>query len=126
MKPAGPWPFSSTIRTDGRPSAVAVASAIAFESLGSLARASAYQASNRATGSVVMAMLLLRRRRRVEQKPSSNVNGHPGEGLDLALAFRSEEHTSELQSLMRISYAVLCLTEKPLTLPQHTTEKHSQ
>src|SRR3546814_7000727 len=26
-----------------------------------------------------------------------------------ALAFRSEEHTSELQSLMRISYAVFCL-----------------
>src|SRR3546814_9700098 len=25
------------------------------------------------------------------------------------LAFRSEEHTSELQSLMRISYAVFCL-----------------
>src|SRR3546814_4747390 len=27
-------------------------------------------------------------------------------------AFRSEEHTSELQSLMRISYAVLCLKKK--------------
>src|SRR3546814_6532055 len=27
----------------------------------------------------------------------------------LAEAFRSEEHTSELQSLMRISYAVFCL-----------------
>src|SRR3546814_8610915 len=26
--------------------------------------------------------------------------------------FRSEEHTSELQSLMRISYAVLCLKKK--------------
>src|SRR3546814_5270861 len=26
--------------------------------------------------------------------------------------FRSEEHTSELQSLMRISYAVFCLTHK--------------
>src|SRR3546814_6632983 len=26
--------------------------------------------------------------------------------------YRSEEHTSELQSLMRISYAVLCLKEK--------------
>src|SRR3546814_1547293 len=26
--------------------------------------------------------------------------------------FRSEEHTSELQSLMRISYAVLCLKNK--------------
>src|SRR3546814_9576283 len=28
------------------------------------------------------------------------------------LARRSEEHTSELQSLMRISYAVLCLKKK--------------
>src|SRR3546814_4263078 len=28
---------------------------------------------------------------------------------------RSEEHTSELQSLMRISYAVFCLTKKKLT-----------
>src|SRR3546814_1158190 len=27
-------------------------------------------------------------------------------------AFRSEEHTSELQSLMRISYAVFCLTKQ--------------
>src|SRR3546814_7948185 len=28
------------------------------------------------------------------------------------LRFRSEEHTSELQSLMRISYAVFCLQKK--------------
>src|SRR3546814_10190207 len=28
------------------------------------------------------------------------------------LGFRSEEHTSELQSLMRISYAVFCLQKK--------------
>src|SRR3546814_7447836 len=28
---------------------------------------------------------------------------------------RSEEHTSELQSLMRISYAVFCLTKKKQT-----------
>src|SRR3546814_7098096 len=28
------------------------------------------------------------------------------------LGIRSEEHTSELQSLMRISYAVFCLTKK--------------
>src|SRR3546814_9190714 len=28
------------------------------------------------------------------------------------LQLRSEEHTSELQSLMRISYAVFCLTKK--------------
>src|SRR3546814_9801439 len=31
---------------------------------------------------------------------------------DLAAAARSEEHTSELQSLMRISYAVFCLKKK--------------
>src|SRR3546814_2455486 len=31
---------------------------------------------------------------------------------DQYLAGRSEEHTSELQSLMRISYAVLCLKKK--------------
>src|SRR3546814_1790213 len=30
----------------------------------------------------------------------------------LRLAIRSEEHTSELQSLMRISYAVFCLKKK--------------
>src|SRR3546814_6585082 len=30
----------------------------------------------------------------------------------LALVVRSEEHTSELQSLMRISYAVFCLKKK--------------
>src|SRR3546814_4469135 len=28
------------------------------------------------------------------------------------ISFRSEEHTSELQSLMRISYAVFCLKKK--------------
>src|SRR3546814_8223379 len=32
---------------------------------------------------------------------------------------RSEEHTSELQSLMRISYAVFCLKKKK-TVVQHT------
>src|SRR3546814_6495340 len=36
-------------------------------------------------------------------------------------AERSEEHTSELQSLMRISYAVFCLKKKKTnTIDQHT------
>src|SRR3546814_2933700 len=34
--------------------------------------------------------------------------------------YRSEEHTSELQSLMRISYAVFCLKKKNATELQHT------
>src|SRR3546814_6240710 len=46
---------------------------------------------------------------------------------DLAPAFmRSEEHTSELQSLMRISYAVFCLKKKirhiKNTKRQHLTD----
>src|SRR3546814_6666964 len=34
------------------------------------------------------------------------------------LSYRSEEHTSELQSLMRISYAVFCLKKKNNTKHQ--------
>src|SRR3546814_5302673 len=36
-----------------------------------------------------------------------------------ATFMRSEEHTSELQSLMRISYAVFCLKKK-MNIPQQT------
>src|SRR3546814_1236690 len=39
-------------------------------------------------------------------------SGLPTSGLR---SKRSEEHTSELQSLMRISYAVFCLTKKTQT-----------
>src|SRR3546814_2619481 len=37
---------------------------------------------------------------------------------------RSEEHTSELQSLMRISYAVFCLKKKKRNTQLVTTHKH--
>src|SRR3546814_6612072 len=39
---------------------------------------------------------------------------------------RSEEQTSELQSLMRISYAVFCLKTKTYTLPHIPNYQHSQ
>src|SRR3546814_8771844 len=50
----------------------------------------------------------------------------PAASADLALRlrYRSEEHTSELQSLMRISYAVFCLKKKKLNkneLKDYTT-----
>src|SRR3546814_2634475 len=58
--------------------------------------------------------------------------GHHGADLDLAPggepatdaqrrgdAERSEEHTSELQSLMRISYAVFCLKKKKNKTSSH-------
>src|SRR3546814_3753484 len=40
--------------------------------------------------------------------------------LDTGITARSEEHTSELQSLMRLSYAVFCLKQKT---NQTNTEK---
>src|SRR3546814_2265882 len=63
------------------------------------------------------------------------VNHHPNMGLDPALdphqELRSEEHTSELQSLMRISYAVFCLKKtkkndyKPQLMTPSPTIKHN-
>src|SRR3546814_5544757 len=37
---------------------------------------------------------------------------------------RSEEHTSELQSLMRISYAVFCLKKKIQSITTFNTKTH--
>src|SRR3546814_19682631 len=45
--------------------------------------------------------------------------------LAALLGERSEEHTSELQSLMRISYAVFCLKKKKKT-KQPNTKKYTQ
>src|SRR3546814_7570708 len=61
----------------------------------------------------------------------SGENAEPIEPAKLVvpmIARRSEEHTSELQSLMRISYAVFCLKKKTnntITLnKQHTQRRH--
>src|SRR3546814_8173962 len=44
--------------------------------------------------------------------------GRFGRGVEHQL-LRSEEHTSELQSLMRISYAVFCLKKKTIQTRNH-------
>src|SRR3546814_5101256 len=44
----------------------------------------------------------------------------------LALRRRSEEHTSELQSLMRISYAVFCLYKQKKVRNKTKTTNHKQ
>src|SRR3546814_3830661 len=63
------------------------------------------------------ALDLLRQRR---------TGGIGGDNLTLRLLLpggvrRSEEHTSELQSLMRISYAVFCLKKKNKTINIHSS-----
>src|SRR3546814_2512811 len=66
---------------------------------------------------------------------SGSLPGRAGESLSLAsetrrdrtrdplalAEWRSEEHTSELQSLMRISYAVFCLKNKNKKTQRNTT-----
>src|SRR3546814_10673315 len=47
-----------------------------------------------------------------------------GEIHEIATTIRSEEHTSELQSLMRISYDVFCLKKKQIH--HHTQITHIQ
>src|SRR3546814_2237860 len=50
-----------------------------------------------------------------------------GSGMRLGAAQkRSEEHTSELQSLMRISYAVFCLKKTHKTITRMQTQNHTQ
>src|SRR3546814_4063311 len=52
------------------------------------------------------------------QEPHSTAAQYPqmGVGLYIFPKGRSEEHTSELQSLMRISYAVFCLNNKKIKI----------
>src|SRR3546814_7585204 len=52
----------------------------------------------------------------------------PGFAAHTVPAMRSEEHTSELQSLMRISYAVFCLKQKTAShMPSyHNKTKYEQ
>src|SRR3546814_4270970 len=56
---------------------------------------------------------------KAEQAPYAQVIAH----RDRIGRSRSEEHTSELQSLMRISYAVFCLKKKKT---QHTQQNAKQ
>src|SRR3546814_7472325 len=51
-------------------------------------------------------------RRGAVADPYRRLRSHEGEWIAGDHIARSEEHTSELQSLMRISYAVFCLKKK--------------
>src|SRR3546814_10202831 len=67
-----------------------------------------------------------RRRSHVESRPSMNSRliSSPTSRKNSAISARSEEHTSELQSLMRISYAVFCL--KKNNKQHHTSQMTHQ
>src|SRR3546814_1596695 len=60
-------------------------------------------------------------RDRRDPDPARHLDVFPVQAQPGADGCRSEEHTSELQSLMRISYAVFCLKKKNKT--QYTNNK---
>src|SRR3546814_2918391 len=53
-------------------------------------------------------------------KPLAGFNVPQGSTRRKFLIMRSEEHTSELQSLMRISYAVFCLKQNTQSIPSQS------
>src|SRR3546814_4897024 len=63
---------------------------------------------------------------RLSHPPNDSVSINDSTSLDLRIE-KSEEHTSELQSLMRISYAVFCLKKKKIAnlhYPTSITKTH--
>src|SRR3546814_9081496 len=64
---------------------------------------------------------------RLRRWRSARTWANPGPVKYRCSRVRSEEHTSELQSLMRISYAVFCLKKKQYTYTKkHTDRKNRQ
>src|SRR3546814_6803353 len=55
-----------------------------------------------------------------------SISSRPFHHQPTILTTRSEEHTSELQSLMRISYAVFCLKKKKQKNTINTSPKNNQ
>src|SRR3546814_4237148 len=76
-----------------------------------------------------VAMSGVKRSASLEPSTSRPKGADPSSGRSATMArdaggspsHRSEEHTSELQSLMRISYAVFCLNKQP----PHSYEPHN-
>src|SRR3546814_10210391 len=71
----------------------------------------------------------LRLTARADPPPAGFDDDHAKEveaGGDAVAPARSEEHTSELQSLMRNSYAVFCLQKKKHTTKTHHIHRHQQ
>src|SRR3546814_4287347 len=56
---------------------------------------------------------------RIDAVPVGPLDQHRAGHRDRLAVHRSEEHTSELQSLMRISYAVFCLKKKKKEVTEH-------
>src|SRR3546814_4749931 len=86
----------------------------------------AWKAANPALSSFRSCVELEQSAEKAARMPSfenSFRNLYLNQRVNMVSAFvRSEEHTSELQSLMRISYAVFCLKKKKI---QHKTKKRT-
>src|SRR3546814_4377514 len=84
------------------------------------------QARGGRCGGVAQSACMLMNSRRRPLSGSTNDSPRASSFNGREKSFRSEEHTSELQSLMRISYAVFCLKtkkHKQTLIKYHTNNK---
>src|SRR3546814_15900964 len=70
-------------------------------------------------------VLALRHRRNDDRRAAGRLPDRAGVLVADRVHERSEEHTSELQSLMRISYAVFCLIKKNTTKIRYNITKYT-
>src|SRR3546814_9467200 len=106
------FPYTTLFRSRARPQRVH-RHALRAELAGQAQRHEAHAHLRQRVAGVRCPPLRVQRRRRREREDVRVVR--------LKQVRRSEEHTSELQSLMRISYAVFCLKKKKTTLDYKST-----
>src|SRR3546814_3742204 len=98
------FPYTTLFRSSFKPSANLAACSASSGALVGGSAATALRAKTVATSPMLS-------RRKVRECIDTSMDGGGGTA-GAAATSRSEEHTSELQSLMRISYAVFCLKKK--------------
>src|SRR3546814_3110681 len=84
----------------------------------------AWQKSNRIPPARLAHLRLALKANRITCRTLETGCGQNGPAMAARQVARSEEHTSELQSLMRISYAVFCLKKKTNKKLQRINTKH--
>src|SRR3546814_9414089 len=74
----------------------------------------------------LLGIRLLSSTHRIDRVVINNITGTINGPRLAVISNRSEEHTSELQSLMRISYAVFCLKKKTQPITTLPLQHHNQ
>src|SRR3546814_3028827 len=104
--------FVSRVRFGGRMAALKISMEDRISTTSIRIRSGRHCWSNQPTRSRAPQFSIIFAQMNVREASTFTVSSRACWGQFLVVQRRSEEHTSELQSLMRISYAVFCLKKK--------------